>query len=87
MSPDVISTLDAIQPSQFTAPADRFAAKEAARRLLAALRRPLSKAGPSPSRAPALLPAVSRFKTLASGRNGQRPIDKIQAQQGRLTSF
>ncbi|KOC17236.1 O-methyltransferase [Aspergillus flavus AF70] len=60
MSPDVISTLDAIQPSQFTAPADRFAAKEAARRLLAALRRPLSKAGPSPSRAPALLPAADR---------------------------
>ncbi|KAK6832253.1 hypothetical protein RU639_004232 [Aspergillus parasiticus] len=51
------------------------------------LRHPLSKAEPSPSRAPDSLPAFSCFKTLASGRNGQRPIDKIQAQQGRLASF
>lgn len=35
MAPEIVSVLDAIQPSQFTAPADRFAAKEAARRLIA----------------------------------------------------
>ncbi|KAB8276841.1 hypothetical protein BDV30DRAFT_246149 [Aspergillus minisclerotigenes] len=43
MSPDVISTLEAIQPSQFTAPADRFAAKEAARRRLARLETPFEQ--------------------------------------------
>ncbi|KNG89282.1 O-methyltransferase [Aspergillus nomiae NRRL 13137] len=43
MSADIVSTLDAIQPSQFTAPADRFAAKEAARRLLARLETPFEQ--------------------------------------------
>ena len=43
MSPDIVSVLDAIQPSQFTAPADRFAAKEAARRLLARLETPFEQ--------------------------------------------
>ncbi|PIG69361.1 hypothetical protein AARAC_008755 [Aspergillus arachidicola] len=43
MSSGVISTLVAIQPSQFTAPADRFAAKEAVRRLLARLETPFEQ--------------------------------------------
>lgn len=44
MAPDVVATLDAIDPSQFTSEIDRFAAKEAARRLLARLETPFEQA-------------------------------------------
>lgn len=44
MASDVVATLDAIETSQFTSEVDRFAAKEAARRLLARLETPFEQA-------------------------------------------
>lgn len=43
MTPDLVSTLDAVDPSQFTSEVDRFAAKEAARRLLARIETPFEQ--------------------------------------------
>jgi hypothetical protein len=40
---DTISSLDSIQPSQFSTDAERFAAKEAARRLLTRLETPFEQ--------------------------------------------
>lgn len=43
MAPDTVAVLDGINLSQFTTETDRFAAKEAARRLLARLETPFEK--------------------------------------------
>ena len=64
MGLDAVSVLDAIEPSQFTTDADRFSAKEAARRLLARLETPFEQSWAIAFENPGLVASIQLVQDL-----------------------